>query len=55
LPHLIGYGFTFFTLIFSGIFVVGHTGVWRWKQGKQQMRNWAVCTLRIMFNWLKQW
>jgi hypothetical protein len=27
LPHLIGYGFTFFTLIFSGIFVVGHTDV----------------------------
>ncbi len=55
LPHLIGYGFTFFTLIFSGIFVVGHTDVWRWKQGKQQMRNWAVCTLRIMLNWWKQW
>ncbi len=55
LPHLIGYGFTFFTLIFSGIFVVGHTDVWRWKQGKQQMRNCAVCTLRIMLNWWKQW
>ncbi len=55
LPHLIGYGFTFFTLVFSGIFVVGHTDVWRWKQGKQQMRNCAVCTLRMMLNWWKQW
>ncbi len=55
LPHLIGYGFTFFTLVLSGIFVVGHTNVRRWKQGKQQMRNCAVCTLRIMLNWWKQW
>ncbi len=55
LPHLIGYGFRFFTLIFSGIFVVGHTNVWRWKQGKQQMRNCAVCTFRMMLNWWKQW
>ncbi len=55
LPHLIGYGFTFFTLVFSGILVVGHTDVWRWKQGKQQMRNCAVCTLRMMLNRWKQW